>query len=98
MSTYRIADDQWQKLYAYLQGHPLANAGQEEKCRRFINRIKPTKGAPTGGGHPQGVPLRMDNDVIYNPDIHHRKSIRLDGYDYSRAGAYFISIAAQGRL
>ena len=52
----------------------------------------------TGGGHPQGVPLRMDNDMIYNPDIHHRRSIRLDGYDYSHAGAYFISIAAQGRL
>ena len=46
-----------------------------------------------GGGH-----LRMDNDVIYNPDIHHRKSIRLDGYDYSDAGAYFISVVAQGRL
>ena len=40
----------------------------------------------------------MDNDVIYNPDIHHRKSIRLDGYDYSGAGAYFISVVAQGRL
>ena len=40
----------------------------------------------------------MDNDVIYNPDIHHRKSIRLDGYDYSDAGAYFISVVAQGRL
>ena len=36
--------------------------------------------------------------MIYNPDIHHRRSIRLDGYDYSHAGAYFISIAAQGRL
>ena len=24
----------------------------------------------------------------YNPNIHHRKSIRLKGYDYSQAGAY----------
>ena len=40
----------------------------------------------------------MGDDMIYNPDIHHRRSIRLDGYDYSSAGAYFISIAAQGRL
>jgi len=25
----------------------------------------------------------------YDPQIHHRRSIRLKGYDYSRAGAYF---------
>jgi len=28
----------------------------------------------------------------YNPDIHHRRSIRLPGYDYSQPGAYFITI------
>ena len=28
----------------------------------------------------------------YNPDIHHRRSIRLSGYDYSRLGAYFVTI------
>jgi hypothetical protein len=28
----------------------------------------------------------------YNPNIHHRRSIRLKGYDYSQAGLYFISI------
>lgn len=28
----------------------------------------------------------------YNPQIHHRRSIRLKGYDYSQAGAYFITI------
>jgi REP element-mobilizing transposase RayT len=28
---------------------------------------------------------------------HHRCSIRLRGYDYSRAGAYFVTICAQGR-
>lgn len=33
----------------------------------------------------------------YNPDIHHRRSIRLRGYDYSREGAYFITICAQNR-
>ena len=27
----------------------------------------------------------------YNPKIHHRRSIRLKGYDYSKAGAYFIT-------
>ncbi|MFN4006656.1 MAG: transposase [Chitinophagaceae bacterium] len=28
----------------------------------------------------------------YNPNIHHRKSIRLKGYDYTQAGLYFITI------
>lgn len=28
----------------------------------------------------------------FNPEIHHRKSIRLKGYDYSRSGLYFITI------
>lgn len=33
----------------------------------------------------------------YNPHIHHRKSIRLKGYDYSQAGLYFITICVQNR-
>jgi REP element-mobilizing transposase RayT len=34
----------------------------------------------------------------YNPNIHHRKSIRLKGYDYSQAGLYFITICCQDRI
>ena len=34
--------------------------------------------------------------MIYNPDKH-RQSIRLKGYDYSRAGAYFVTICVQNR-
>ena len=33
----------------------------------------------------------------YNPDIHNRRSIRLKGYDYSQAGAYFVTICVQHR-
>lgn len=33
----------------------------------------------------------------YNPQKHHRRSIRLKGYDYSQAGLYFITICAQNR-
>ncbi len=33
----------------------------------------------------------------YDPRIHHRRSIRLPGYDYSQAGVYFVTIVAQGR-
>ena len=28
----------------------------------------------------------------YNPEIHHRRSIRLQGYDYTQLGAYFVTI------
>ncbi|HRG21518.1 MAG TPA: hypothetical protein PLQ57_10825, partial [Saprospiraceae bacterium] len=34
----------------------------------------------------------------YNPKIHHRRSIRLKGYDYSQAGLYFITICCQDRI
>ena len=33
----------------------------------------------------------------YDPRVHHRRSIRLQGYDYSQEGAYFITICAQHR-
>ncbi len=33
----------------------------------------------------------------YNPEIHHRRSIRLQGYDYSQAGAYLETICTQNR-
>ena len=35
--------------------------------------------------------------MTYNPDIHHRRSIRLPDYDYSQAGYYFITICVQNR-
>ena len=33
----------------------------------------------------------------FDPNKHHRRSIRLPGYDYSKAGAYYVTIVAQGR-
>lgn len=35
--------------------------------------------------------------MSYNPILHHRRSIRLKGYDYSQAGAYFITICCHNR-
>jgi putative transposase len=35
--------------------------------------------------------------VTYNSAIHHRRSIRLKNYDYSQAGAYFVTICQQSR-
>jgi len=31
------------------------------------------------------------------PKIHHRRSIRLKGYDYRQAGGYFVTLVTQGR-
>ena len=33
----------------------------------------------------------------FDPQKHHRRSIRLQGYDYSQAGAYYVTIVTQGR-
>ena len=33
-----------------------------------------------------------------NPTIHHRKSNRLQGYDYSQAGLYFITVCTHNRV
>jgi putative transposase len=33
----------------------------------------------------------------FDPQKHHRRSIRLKGYDYAQAGAYFVTIVAWQR-
>jgi len=33
--------------------------------------------------------------MAYNPKIHHRRSVRLKGYDYASEGLYFITIVCQ---
>ena len=33
----------------------------------------------------------------YNPNIHHRRSIRLKAYDYSQTGLYFVTICTRNR-
>ena len=33
----------------------------------------------------------------YNPEKHHRRSIRLKGFDYTKPGGYYITIVAQER-
>jgi REP element-mobilizing transposase RayT len=36
--------------------------------------------------------------MTYDPNKHHRRSIRLKGYDYSQAGLYFVTICTGNRL
>ena len=35
--------------------------------------------------------------MTYNPEFHHRRSIRLKDYDYSRAGVYFVTVCSWKR-
>ncbi len=36
-------------------------------------------------------------EMKFDPEKHHRRSIRLKGYDYSQPGAYFITICTRDR-
>lgn len=42
--------------------------------------------------------IKQKNMNIYNPEKHNRKSIRLNGYDYTNAGLYFITICCQEKI
>jgi len=35
--------------------------------------------------------------MAYDPRVHHRRSIRLPGYDYTRPGPYFVTIVTKNR-
>jgi len=39
----------------------------------------------------------MSDTPSFDPRIHHRRSIRLRGYDYSQAGVYFVTLCAHER-
>lgn len=42
-------------------------------------------------------PYQMIQIMKYDPQKHHRRSIRLKGYDYSQQGAYFVTLCAHNR-
>jgi transposase len=39
MSTITLREDQWNKIYPYLQSHPRTYAGQEAECRLFLEGV-----------------------------------------------------------
>jgi putative transposase len=41
--------------------------------------------------------LPKAGQMKFDPQKHHRRSIRLKNYDYSQAGAYYITIDVQNR-
>lgn len=44
----------------------------------------------------QQVEMGMTQEK-YAPEQHHRRSLRLQGYDYTQPGAYFVTICTQSR-
>jgi putative transposase len=44
------------------------------------------------------VALKYKTFMTFNPDIHHRRSLRLQNYDYSQSGAYFVTVCIQHRV
>ena len=51
------------------------------------------------GGSPlrYGRPIYNPRMVKFDPQKHHRRSIRLKGYDYASAGAYYVTIVTWRR-
>ncbi len=58
------------------------------------------EGQPQGKGNHKGRATTRDcpYGMKYNPDIHHRRSIRITAYDYSQSGSYYITICLQDYL
>ncbi len=43
------------------------------------------------------TPMQQNRNTNYDPEKHHRRSIRLKGYDYTRPGAYFVTICTENK-
>jgi REP-associated tyrosine transposase len=70
-----------------------ARRRDDDNTRRHDDTTQqPVPRHPTTRRTPKGYP-----DMPYDPNCHHRRSIRLPGYDYTRPGAYFVTICTQGR-
>ena len=39
MSTIKIADEQWRKIYTFLKAHPRTYANNQEATRRFVEGV-----------------------------------------------------------
>lgn len=49
------------------------------------------------GAHPPGAERWLEQAFKTGQSIGHRRSLRLKAYDYTRAGAYFVTICAQDK-
>ena len=52
-----------------------------------------------GRGRHSGIPNRLARKIMqHKSENHQRRSMRLRGYDYSQAGAYFVTICTHHRV
>lgn len=58
--------------------------------------INARRGDPCGHQY-NNVVAQNTQTMTYNPNKHHRRSVRLKGYDYSQTGLYYITICVQNR-
>ena len=82
----------------------MKGCGESGRKNKGAMNCAPTARDPVGARFiaPDIPPKLITPDVLpdiptFNPDIHHRRSPRLRHYDYSQAGAYFITICTQNR-
>ena len=75
------------RLVHFLMSHPLPIWG------RAATGIDLGEEEITGNGTVFGA----ERVMTYDPEKHHRRSIRLKGYDYTQPGAYFITICTHSR-
>ena len=73
----------------FCDGGPTLGGGRGRACPPLLFEYK-TK--PRGGGKPPPYAK-----MAYDPRKHHRRSIRLRGYDYAGGGAYYITICSQNK-
>jgi putative transposase len=63
-----------------------------------LRKLRARDARPYGGfGYSVDILLILYPMGRYNPQYHHRRSIRLRNYDYSQCGRYFVTICIQNR-
>jgi len=74
----------------------IVDCGDPEALTRRL--VGAGDGNPLFKRHQGGAGARRaDMTTRYGPEKHHRRSIRLKGFDYSRPGVYFVTVCTQDR-
>ena len=63
------------------------------QTRRFARTVRPVH-RPYSPYDPYGF-IKIIKYMPYDPNLHHRRSIRLKGYDYSQSGYYYITLCVK---